>query len=166
MSWTTPKTWTSEPLTSLDLNTQLRDNLEALKDPPTASYTLNETSNYTTTSTAFVDIDATRLALTITTSGGDVMAHFHGVIGAAAGRVNLDLDVDGVRHAGDDGLTRLDTITAPVSFTRLIRGLSAGTHTFRLQWRVSSGANATLYAGAGTAPQFDLHPQFWVREVS
>jgi hypothetical protein len=88
------------------------------------------------------------------------------VIAAALGRVNLDLDVDGVRHAGDDGLTRIDTITAPVSFVRLIRGLTPGSHTFRLQWRVSSGANATLYAGAGTSPQLDLHPQFWVREVS
>ncbi len=166
MAWTTPKTWTSEPLTSLDLNTHLRDNLEALKDPPGASYTLNESVNYYTTSTTFVDVDASKLALTITTGGGDVMVHFHGVVAASSGRVNFDLDVDGTRVAGDDGITRLDTITAPVSFTRLISGLAAGSHTFRLQWRVSSGANATLYAGAGSAVQLDLHPQFWVREVS
>jgi hypothetical protein len=166
MAWTTPKTWTSEPLTSLDLNTHLRDNLEALKDPPGTSYVLNESANYYTTSTSFVDVDGSKLALTISTGGGDVMVHFHGVVAAASGRVNFDLDVDGVRVAGDDGITRLDTITAPVSFTRLISGLAAGAHTFRLQWRVSSGGSATLYAGAGSTVQLDVHPQFWVREVS
>ena len=32
MAWTAPKTWSSEPLTSLDLNSNVRDNLNHLKD--------------------------------------------------------------------------------------------------------------------------------------
>ena len=67
MAWTQPKTWASEPLTSSDLNTHLRDNLEILKDPPSDDNILNQGSDYTTTSTAFVNIDGTNLSLTITT---------------------------------------------------------------------------------------------------
>jgi len=41
MAWTTPKTWGSEPLTADKLNEQLRDNLNALKDPATSSVIAN-----------------------------------------------------------------------------------------------------------------------------
>lgn len=166
MAWTTPKTWaTDELVTASNLNTHLRDNLNALKSPPSAAYTLNEAADFTTTSTSFVDVSASKLALTITTAGGDVLVHFDGRLGATA-RVYLDVAVDGTRLAGDDGITANgDSGTAEsISFTRLITGLSAGAHTFKLQWKVNTGTG-TLYAGAGTSA-LDLHPQFWVREVS
>ncbi|MEO1163712.1 MAG: hypothetical protein AAFV98_08020 [Chloroflexota bacterium] len=72
MAWTQPKTWSNEPLVASDLNTHLRDNMEALKEPPSANYELDETSDYTTTSTTFVDVDSTNLSLTLDTNGGDV----------------------------------------------------------------------------------------------
>jgi hypothetical protein len=165
MPWTQPKTWTSEPLTSSDLNMHLRDNLEMLKAPPTASYTLNQATDYTTTSTTFTNVDATNLSLTIVTSGGDVMVHFDCFCANATGAVYLDFTVDGARHAGDEGVARtLSNSGQSLAFTRLVRGLTAGSHTFNLQWRVSGGTG-TLYAGAGTV-NFDIHPQFWVREAS
>lgn len=163
MTWTQPKTWASEPLTSGDLNTHLRDNLEALKEPPSANYILNESSDYTTTSTSFVDVDATKLALTITTNGGDVMVHFHAMVANSSQHTFWDIDVDGTRIGTNDGIVR-GAGTSIVCFTRLITGLAAGSHTFKLQWKVNAGT-ATLYAGAGTS-NGDLHPQFWVREVS
>jgi hypothetical protein len=172
MAWTTPKDWTTDELvTASDLNTHLRDNLNALKSPPSAHFEANESSDYTTTSTSFVDVDATagKLSLTITTNGGDVLVHFHGSVENGGGSaIFFDVAVDGTRTAGDDGILRArastTTDTVPVSFTRLITGLSAGAHTFKLQWKV--GANtATLCAGAGTSGK-DVHPQFWAREVS
>lgn len=171
MAWTTPRTWvTGELVTATIMNTHIRDNLNALKAPPTDSHVVNEASDYTTTSTSFVDVDATDLALTITTTGGDVLVHFHGSVyrnGGSSRMVFLDVDVDGARTAGDDGIvaTMADTDLKPhaIGFTRYISGLSAGSHTFKLQWKVDGAA--LMSSGAGTANN-DLHPQFWVREVS
>lgn len=173
MAWTEPKTWTNEPLVAGDLNTHLRDNLEALKEPPTAHYELDETLDYTTTSTSFVNVDNTKLALTITTSGGDVLIGFHAYVqpGTGSDNVYFDVELNGTRIGGDDGIIaaqRAAAATLPgrfaISFTRLVTNLVAGTHTFKLQWKISAG-QGTLFAGAGTAGA-NTHPQFWVREVS
>lgn len=169
MTWTTPKTWvTGEVLTASDLNTQVRDNLDALKSPPTAQVLLDESADFTTTSTAFVDVDASRLALTITTGGGDVLVSFQGTLYQTHNSYNyLDVGVDGTRFGGDDGLLNvrlLSSAYATAAFNILVTGLAAGSHTFSLQWRVSAGT-LKLFAGAGSA-SMDLHPQFWVREVS
>jgi len=163
MVWTEPKTWTNEPLVAGDMNTHLRDNLEALKDPPSANYEADEASNYSTTSTSFVDVHATNLSLTIETKGGDVMVHFHGNIDAAS-YCHLDLEVDDTRIGGDDGICYAGVTHNIVSFTRLLTNLAEGSHTFKLQWKVNSGAG-TLFAGAGTTYK-DVIPQFWAREVS
>ena len=170
-TWTTPKTWsTGEALTASDMNTHIRDNLDALKAPPTDEYTCDESSEYTTTSASFVDVDATNLNLTITTTGGDVMVGFYGTVkhsAASSNGVKFDVDLDGSLIAGDDGLVGTNFAASnqikAVSFVTLVTGLSAGSHTFKLQWNTAA-ATATLYAGAG-ASTFDVHPQFWVREV-
>lgn len=167
--WTTPKTWAVDELvTASALNTHLRDNLNALKTPPSAHYECNEGSDYTTVSTTFVDVDATNLALTITTNGGDVLVHFHGLVGNNTGRVHLDVyESDGdALIAGDDGMVRSgpSAEAETLTFTRLIAGLDAGEHTFKLRWKVNAGTG-TLYAGAGSA-NADMHSQFWAREIS
>ena len=172
--WTTPKTWqTGETLVASDMNTHIRDNLGALKAPPTDTYELNQGSDYTTTSTSFVDVDATNLALTITTTGGDVLIGFYGSLRAAALlAVYFDVheSVANARIGGDDGIivTGLGAYAGlynqlSVQFVRLVTGLAAGSHTFKLQWKVNT-STVTLLAGAGTSGG-DVHPQFWVREV-
>lgn len=174
MTWTAARTWVdNELVTAAIANQHIRDNLLALKDPPTASYLFNEGADYTTTSTSFVDVDATDLALTIVTTGGDVFVTFFGVVNLSANSllVRFDVTVDGVAVAGDDGLiawhngTTGNTIHAPIGFGVWVRSLAAGSHTFKLRWRMGGAGTATLYAGAGTAG-FDYHPQFAVREVS
>jgi hypothetical protein len=172
MAWTEPKTWSAEPLVAGDLNTHLRDNLNAIKDPPTAHYELDESADYTTSSQSFVNVDNTpgKLSLTISTNGGDVLVGFHAIVGTAATGVPIcyfDIEVDGNRIGGDDGICTVrhsGGVATLVSFVRLITGLEAGSHTFKLQWKVNTSTE-TLYAGAGTSA-FDGHPQFWVREVS
>jgi hypothetical protein len=166
-AWTTPKTWsTDELVTAAMLNTHIRDNLNALKAPPTDSYVFDDGADWTTTSATFADIDATDLAVTITTTGGDVLVHFHGNAqhSGAGERINFNFSVDGVDHAADDGVIYMSgTVIVPVSFTRLVTGLSAAAHTFKMRWK-TSGATATLLAGAGTANK-DVHGQFWAREI-
>jgi hypothetical protein len=166
MTWTSPKTWaTGDLLTAADMNTYLRDNTAALKAPPTKSYLLNESANYTTTSTSFVDVDATadKLSFTLDSKGGDIMIHFYAYI-VGTGLVYFDVTLDGNRVGGDDGLILGYQGYGPITFTFLKTGVSSGSHTYKLQWKVNTGTGA-LYAGAGTS-LYDLHPQFWVREVS
>ena len=164
-TWTTPKTWsTGEALAASDMNTHIRDNLGALKAPPTDAYVCDEASDYQTNQTTFVDVDSTNLSLTITTTGGDVMIGFHGHVHANGGNCSFDVAIDGVRDGGDDGYILVyNAYRSPVNFVRLVQGLDAGSHTFKLQWKVTAGS-ATLYAGAGTG-NHDVHPQFWVREI-
>jgi hypothetical protein len=171
MTWTTPKTWNvDELLTAANLNTHLRDNLNALKAPPTAHHECDESSDYSTTSTSFVDVDGTNLALTLTTGGGDVLVHFHGVVSHTSSnyRIHFTVTMDGNVIAGDDGMIGTSAPAAVpgnvMTFTRLVTGVSAGEHLFKLQWK-TQGATAKLFAGAGTS-WADLHPQFWAREVS
>lgn len=149
------------------------DAVEAIL-PPNAEYTADESSDYTTNSTSWVDVDATNFVLTITTQGGPVLIGFDGNVACnhVSNSVYFDVDIDGTRLGGDDGLKRIanpDAATAnrlmPVEFHRLVN-LAAGEHTFTLQWKntATSSFTTTLYAGAGTSGA-DLHPQFFVVEL-
>lgn len=169
-AWTAPRDWTTTELVSATImNTHVRDNLNALKDPPSADYVLNEGSDYSGAGAGWADVDSTNLSLTLVTGGGDVMVHFHGMFWTTAGtvRIYLDVEVDGLgnRTAGNDGIIgdSVTTTGTAITFTRLITGLAAGSHTFDLQW--NAAAVHRLAAGAGTA-NFDVHPQFWAREIS
>ncbi len=175
MSFTTPKTYaTGESLTAAELNQYQRDNIVALKDPPTDSHIVNEGSDYTTTSTSFVVIDSTDLSLQITTTGGDVVIAFNGTVRQATSGATVHFEVfkdtDGggfVAIAGEDGmaLTQATTTNAnnTVAINWLLTGLAAGIHTFRLYWKVSAGT-ATLWAGTGSGDK-DIHTNFWIREI-
>lgn len=168
-TWTTPKTWnTGDPLTAADMNTHIRDNFEFIKSPPSAVYKSNEIADYATTSTTFVNVDATNFSFSITTAGGWVLVGFAGNISTSvAAKVNFDVEVDGVRQGSDDGYLCQDTSTTEesISFVIPLSGLTAAPHTIKLQWKTSAGT-ATMRAGAGTGTQRDTHPVFWVREVS
>lgn len=174
MAWTTPRTWaTDELVTATIMNTYIRDNQTELKNPPTDMINIDEGADYTTTSASFADVDSAGdpdLSLTITTSGGDVLIGFIGCIShsLSTGQANFELDIDGSPAAGDDGIfaVRVGATTDRylVSFPYLIQGLSAGSHTIKLQWKTNSGT-ITMYAGAGTS-LLDVHPHMWFREVS
>lgn len=141
-----------------------------------ANYVLNEGAYYQTVLTSWTDVDATNLSLTINTNGGDVLVGFHGlawlVNTAATERImKFDITVDGTPHAGDDGIAIIYsptgvTVIQHFSFVRMITGLSAGSHTFNLQWAINDGTNCIgrLHAGEGTTNR-DTHPQFWVKEL-
>ncbi|MCE2488456.1 MAG: hypothetical protein J4G17_00580 [Anaerolineae bacterium] len=171
-TWHTPLTWQVDQLvTEADLNGQLRDNLTFLKDPPTAFVRLDEEADYTTSSDEFVDVDRERLALKLTTAGGDLLVVYFGMLfnGFSGGGVALDVALDGRRVGRDDGLLIggiSDRSWTSVSFTALVRDLAAGSHQLYLQWkRTKQTGVAQMLAGAGTL-NLDVHPQFWAREIS
>jgi hypothetical protein len=172
MAWTTPKTdWANNDLVAASNLNDIGNNLAALKAPPTALFVANESSDYTTTSTTFVNVDGTsgKFFLTITTTGGDVLVGFSGTVMSSGGSIFFDVEVDGARTAGDDGLMAASPASSSartaVTFFKLIQGLAAGSHNFKLQWKENVGAGtATLLAGSGVA-NGDVHPQFFVREL-
>ncbi|MCY3834494.1 MAG: hypothetical protein OXG85_15890 [Chloroflexi bacterium] len=169
MVWTTPKTWSSEPLTSLDLNTHVRDNQNHLKDrlDASASRIIRGARAIATTSTAFVDVDSLNLALTLTTHGGDVLLGFTGSIKNKVnnGTTSLNVAVDGVDYIADEGIVSYQSAgsngglrNTPASFVMLIAGLSAGSHTFKLRWKTSHNNTSNIDI-------VRLHPQFWAKEI-
>ena len=171
-TWHVPLTWQVDQLvTEADLNSQLRDNLNFLKDPPTAFVSLDEEADYASNSNEFVDVDRERLALSLTTAGGDLLVVFFGMVknSDARGAVALDVALDGARVGGDDGLIGSSPDSrnwTPVSFCALVRDVAAGAHNLYLQWKRNPREGAAqLAAGAGTH-SFDNHAQFWAREIS
>ena len=169
MAWTNPKTWSSEPLTSADLNTYVRDNQEHLKDrlDNSAAKSVSGQSDISASSETFVDVDSARLSIDLTTHGGDALIGFTGTVKCSfvGGPVYFNLSVDGVDYFTGDGLTLYvisDNPEAsyfkPVSFFALVTDLDAGAHTFRLRWKTHKSNTAVMKIAS-------LHPQFWVKEL-
>lgn len=169
MGWTRPKTWSSEPLTSLDLNTYVRDNQNHLKGrlDNAASHSASGVALLSTTATAFVDVDATNLSLTLTTHGGVVLIGFTGTVQHSVGsaRTYLNIAVDGVDYIADDGITGLVNASSgetrrikPLSFVVLVSQLSAGSHIFKLRWKTTRNNTTSMDV-------VNLHPQFWAKEI-
>ena len=148
-AWTTPKTWSSEPMTSPDLNTYVRDNQNYLKDrlentDTTDQYATQVTAS--TTSASYVDIDATNLVFTMTTLGGDVqvtiLATGHNTTASHHAKIAVDVD------STDYPISRSDRDSSGeeqnMNGTIIINGLSAGSHTFRLQFLASTTGTAEV----------------------
>lgn len=172
-AWTTPKTWASEPLTSSDLNTYVRDNQNAIKARAENFAILDVstviTADFTNTDTTFVDVDdgsgTCEVSLTTTTgSGGKVEVAFNGAmsIGGTSKIIYLNIAVDGVDQFADNGFMAASNGTAsaimPINFNVILEGLSVGAHTITLRWKGGDASTKTFYTTG-------LHPQFWAREI-
>lgn len=170
--WTNPKTWVADELvTASAMNEQIRDNLLWLKAPPSRQYTALGDGDWVSSSTNWVDVDSTYLAFYMSSTGGDLLVHFHGTLALSAtdNIVYFDLLMDGEMVAGDQGIIAIqnpDSAMAQrivtVSFTRRIRNVSPMAHLVRLQWRVNTGS-VRMYAGTTSGRQ--LRPQFWMMEI-
>ncbi len=147
--WTTPRTWSvSETLTATLFNQHIRDNLDWLKTPASASATL--TSNISTTSTSFVD--ATGLSVTFTTRGGNVLALAMLTVQASAAETayfRLNLDGTGTSFLCQQRLASASDVQS-VALMWLFSSVSAASHTIKVQYASAAGATVTLN-GSGTA---------------
>lgn len=116
-----------------------------------AEYTRDDT-NYSTTSTSFTDIDATNLSLSLDTGTHRVAVSLTACANlSSAGLLFLDLLVDGTSVSGSKGIVCVEPAAGQnhnVGFTWYSDTMTADTHTFKLQWKVSTGT-ATLFAGNG-----------------
>jgi hypothetical protein len=131
--------------------------------------TLDESSNYSVSTTSFSNVDGTRLMLNITPGNkaqtGQALIGWHGNVVIPGGqRGFFNLNVNGTLNAANDGIIFADpgasAGTLPISFTRLVTGLNVGTlNTIALSAKVTGGT-MTVFAGAGTS-NADVHPQMW-----
>lgn len=169
VAWTTPKTWTSEPLTSVDLNTYVRDNQNHLKDriDSSASTVVDGITNYSTTATEWVDVDPQELSLTLQTHGGDVLLGFTGALyHRFDNKVTFfNIAVDERNYFSDDGVTQFNNggrddglRFKPLSVVVMIPNLPTGRHVFKLRWKTVSGNITTMDI-------VKTHPQFWAKEI-
>ncbi len=127
-------------------------------------YTTDESSNYSVSATSFTDVDSTHLVLSLTidskaTTGQALICWSANVAVPASQTGFFNLLVNGTLNALNDGIIFAPAGTLPVSFMRLVTGLTVGAlNTLKLQAKVTAGT-MTVYNGAGTG-NADVHPQF------
>jgi hypothetical protein len=161
MPWNSPVTWnTSQLVTAADLNGQIGDNVSYVHNgkPLGVVKKDNATGALSTSSTTFVHVQ-TDFTINLSTTTGRVLIAFAGSMyaSAAPSLLGLDVELDGSRLGGSDGLIKeaLNGETRNVAFTIFRTGLSNGAHTFKLMWKVSTNT-AFLFADSAVAAHFSV----------
>lgn len=115
-------------------------------------------TNYTTTSDTFADVDGTNITITKTFTGARharICVALTGQSSVATGAIGFDIDIDGTRLLNTTyGLVfnMGNTGAMPISFCLITSSaLTAGSHTFKLQWRKVGAITATAW-GSGVYP--------------
>lgn len=144
MAWTTPRTWvTGEVVTAAYFNTNLRDNLNFLVGAAGAEVLTSET----TTSTTYTDLATVGPAVTVTT-GVSALALFSAEMGnSTANATLLSVAVSGATTlAASENYRAVDNTTSGVTgFNhKFFTGLTAGSNTFTLKYRVGGGTGTFL----------------------
>jgi hypothetical protein len=165
MAWNTPPTFTTGQLIGAsDLNSYIRDNTNYLLGGR-VSGTSTKTGSANTSSNTFADIDSTDLSVTITTVGSVALvvlnAQFFITIASSASNLHVDVAVDGTRIEREWNLAvNTGTTFSMASFCVFATGLTAGSHTFRPQWKVDAAApTPTATIGQGNSSYL------YVREI-
>lgn len=119
---------------------------------PAASRVVLSAGTITTTSTSLTDLTGATVTITTGTNPVLVSQAAAGEHSAGDGTLFFNIDVDGSLELGTGGLDwQAYSATADVncSFSHLVTGLSAGSHTFKIQWKTPSGT-ASVFASAAT----------------
>lgn len=163
MGWTTPRTWvTSEVVSASVMNAHVRDNLTYLLARPVALAEPLSATDYTVTSTGYVDLDASELNLAVAPASGRVLIGLnmvaYGSASLSAGlRVNVDAGLQYVYWSENLMVTTaLNMLPTPPI---LLTGLTVAQHTFKLQVKVNG--NTMTIKRTGDAWRL----RFWVMEV-
>ena len=164
MAWTTPRTWVAgEDLTAALQNTHVRDNFDETapaiatvtgrlivtdgansitERDPTSDY---EGASQTTTSTTYTDLATVGPAVTVTAGGSALVmwsAELENDTAGGASFVGVAVSGATTSAAADDHAMFYRTTTAGyiigMSYVYL-QGLTAGSNTFTLKYRVSAG---------------------------
>ncbi len=128
-----------------------------------ADVVLRTAGNVTTTSGTLVDF--TGASITLTTGANPVLMGFAGACSHsdATATLSYNMLVDSSLQLGTEGIRVAQHATATeemmCNFSTMTTDLTAGSHTFKLQWQTSA-ATATTYCNTAVACAF------WVAEVT
>ena len=107
----------------------------------------------TTTSTTFVDVDATNMAVTFTApASGNVIVRVYipGVANPGSG-IFFNLR-ESTTNVTSHGLAGASSAIVPVAIPFYVTGISAGSHTYKLGWRVDGSTNTMYYGDTARGP--------------
>ena len=108
--------------------------------------------DYSTTSASFVDVDTNALVINLTTGAGWVWLLLVGSISAGGLQfICFDFTVDGVRQGQVKGVQQVQAGYTQDLQIAWLTEVTAGSHVFRPQWRVSGGS-AVLRASTAETP--------------
>ena len=162
MAWSSPITWTPVLVTVAMMNSGIRDNLNALKSPPSGlsyvsarDYGVAGVGAFTAVDTGLVD---GRFQHTVTIAGTfarvEALLPIHPKVNN--GQIAFNVDVDGTPYFPNGiGLwdaTAQSANTHPISLRAMLTALTAGSHTFRLSWSATHTAFLAECGGAGDTP--------------
>jgi hypothetical protein len=145
MAYITPPAWTPSMPASQDRLNILSNDIAFLFQKALSVTKRNNAGDYSTSSASFVDIDGTNLAATILCTTGRVRVTLIGTFyaDAASRQMSVDFTMDGTRFNASftNGLASetMDTNSRVCTFTDIKTGISAGSHTFKVQWLTGSG---------------------------
>lgn len=172
MAWTSPVTWTPTLVTVAMMNSGIRDNLNALKTPPSGlsyvsarNYQVAGVGAWTAVDTALVD---GHFQHNITIAGSVAKAVFRGSIQPKInnGEIGFNVSVGGTPKLPGAGIiwdaTAMSANVMPIYFEVILTGLTPGANTIRLDW--SATHTAFLLYGSGTVARF-TPPMFYVVEA-
>lgn len=158
-AWTDPKTWTAGMVVDeVDLNTYLRDNMNALKDPPFQQIVTATAGNIDATASTAIPITGD-LEITLTTHGGAVQWGFMGRF-TSTNQFVFNVEYNGTAWSDrPSGIRRIAPSVDSYTMGGWITGLSSGSHTFVPTWKQPNSNTMRLLTSGEPVV-------FWVREIS
>lgn len=129
---------------------RLKSAIDMLRTPARYYYLRGSgDADITTSSTSAADLGANFTVASLDVSGNPVQVRLYsGRHTTTATLTEIDLLVDGVSVRGGTSVWRGVT-NVPVNFCWVVDGLSAGTHSFKIQWKISGAGTSTLYSAHG-----------------
>lgn len=163
MAWTTPATFSATLMTVAIMNTQVRDNLNALKTPPSGlsyvsgrDYQVAGLGAFTAVDTALVAGDFQHA---VVLAGSVARVEFLGSIQPKVnvGQMAFNIAVNGAGYFPAPGIamwdaTALSGNVMPIAFSLMLTGLTPGANTIRLEWSATHTAFLMQCTGTSAAP--------------
>lgn len=164
MAWNTPPQYSATLQTVTAFNAYIRDNLLALKDPPSGlsyvsgrDYQIAGLGAFTAVDTALTDGHFQHLI--VTRGGTYVKVEWNGSIHPKVnnGAMAFNVAVDGTDYFPAPGIcyfdmTAMSANIIPLHYSVMLTGIAAGTHTFRLDWSGTHTAIKFECTGADGSP--------------
>jgi hypothetical protein len=149
-TWATLTTLAAKQLLTYTHMNNIKNDIDILRTPARYFYQRPVVDgDYTEASTTFNDIDATNIDETLTTTGNPVQIRFYsGRHNNTATALEIDLIIDGVSVMAGTPIWR-GIANVPCSLVWISEGLAAGSHSFKLQWRIVGAGTATFPVANG-----------------